>query len=129
METLDQKPSFRDSFKKRRCLIIADGFYEWKADPKNNRKIRYYFQLPSRKPFAFAGLWDTWQKDYHGCTIITRDAVGEVRDIHDRMPCVLKPKAFIDWLDTAYQDVRGLMEILQENCLMDFCNIENMNSL
>ena len=93
METLDQKLSFRESFQKRRCLIIAEGFYEWKADPeKGNRKTRYYFQLPSREPFAFAGLWDTWQKEYLGCTIITRDAVGEVRDIHDRMPCVLRPE-------------------------------------
>lgn len=76
METLDQKPNFRESFRKRRCLIIADGFYEWKADPeKGNRKTRYHIQLPTKQPFAFTGLWDTWQKDYHGCTIITRDAV------------------------------------------------------
>ena len=59
METLDKKPSFRESFLKRRCLIPADGFYEWKADPENgNRKIRYLIQLPSGEPFAFAGLWD-----------------------------------------------------------------------
>ena len=93
---------------KRRCLIIADGFYEWKADPENgNRKTRFHFRLPSKEPFAFAGLWDTWQKDYHGCNIITRDAVGEVRDIHDRMPCVLKPEVYVDWLDPGNWDVRG----------------------
>jgi putative SOS response-associated peptidase YedK len=119
METLDQKPSFRESFRKRRCLIIADGFYEWKADPENsNRKTRYYFQLPSKEPFAFAGLWDTWQNDYHGCTIITRDSVGEIRGIHDRMPCVLKPEVYADWLEKL--DVHGLMEVLQKNCLMEF---------
>jgi putative SOS response-associated peptidase YedK len=121
METLDQKPSFRESFMRRRCLIIGDGFYEWKADPEDeNRKTRYYFQLPSREPFAFAGLWDTWQKDYHGCAIITRDAVGDVRDVHDRMPCVLKPEAYREWLDTGHQDVHGLMEILQNDCLLEF---------
>jgi hypothetical protein len=88
--------------------------YEWKADPENNnRKTRYYFQLPSKAPFAFAGLWDTWQKDYHGCTIITRDAVGEVREVHDRMPCVLKPEAYAVWLDADNQDVGGLMDVLQ----------------
>ena len=86
METLDKKPSFRESFLKRRCLIPADGFYEWKADPENgNRKIRCLIQLPSGEPFAFAGLWDFWQKDYSGCTIITREAQGEIKDIHDRM--------------------------------------------
>jgi putative SOS response-associated peptidase YedK len=68
------------SSRKRRCLIIADGYYEWKSDPdKINKKSKYFFQLPSREPFAFAGLWSTWQKDYHGFTIITRDAVGEIR--------------------------------------------------
>jgi putative SOS response-associated peptidase YedK len=121
METLDQKPSFRESFKKRRCLIIADGFYEWKTDPENdNRKTRYYFQLPSGKPFAFAGLWDTWQKDYHGCSIITRDAVGDVRDIHDRMPCVLEPEVYSDWLDPGNKDVHGLMESLNTCCVAHF---------
>jgi putative SOS response-associated peptidase YedK len=121
IETLDQKPSFKESFRKRRCLIIADGFYEWKADPENsNRKTRYYFQLPSKEPFAFAGLWDTWQKEYHGCTIITRDAVGDVRGIHDRMPCVLRLGAYADWLDPGNHDVQKLMEMLQDSCVKNF---------
>jgi putative SOS response-associated peptidase YedK len=121
METLGQKPSFQESFKKRRCLIIADGYYEWKADPENgNRKTRYYFQLPSGEPFAFAGLWDTWQKNYHGCTIITRDPVGEIRDIHDRMPCVLKPEAYRAWLDPTNQDVHILEKILRDDSLLEF---------
>jgi putative SOS response-associated peptidase YedK len=121
METLDRKPSFRESFLKRRCLILADEYYEWKTDPENdNRKIRYCIQLPSREPFAFAGLWDTWQKDYSGCTIITREATGEIKDIHDRMPCVLKPEAHADWLDPFHQDVHGLRESLQNGCVDDF---------
>ncbi len=120
METLDQKPSFRESFRKRRCLIIGDGFYEWKADPENsNRKTRYYFQLPSKEPFAFAGVWDTWQNDYHGCTIITRDAVGDIRDIHDRMPCVLKPEAYREWLDPGDRDVHYLKKMLRNDNLLD----------
>jgi putative SOS response-associated peptidase YedK len=120
-ETLDQMPSFRESFKKRRCLIIADGFYEWKADPeKSNKKTRYYFQLPSKKPFAFAGLWDTWQKNYYGCAIITRDAVGKVRNIHDRMPCVLKPDVYVDWLNPLNRDAHGFKEILTNHCFDDF---------
>jgi putative SOS response-associated peptidase YedK len=113
MENLDQKPSFRESFRKRQCLIIANGFYEWQADPENgNKKIRYY-QLPSRKPFAFTGLWDSWQKDYQGCTFITSDAVGQVRDIHDRMPCVLKPEVYVDWLDLGDREIRALSEFLK----------------
>jgi len=110
-----------NSFLKRRCLILADEYYEWKTDPENdNRKIRYCIQLPSREPFAFAGLWDTWQKDYSGCTIITREATGEIKDIHDRMPCVLKPEAHADWLDPFHQDVHGLRESLQNGCVDDF---------
>ena len=113
METLDKKPGFRESFLKRRCLIIADGFYEWKADPENgNSKIRYHIQLPSGEAFAFAGLWDIWQKKYSGCAIITREASGEIRDIHDRMPCVLKPEAWEDWLDPSCRDVHGLKKVL-----------------
>ena len=121
METLDQKPSFKDSFRKRRCLIIGDGFYEWKSDPdKSHKKTKYYFQLPDKAAFAFAGLWDTWQKDYYGCSIITRDAMGEIRDIHDRMPCVLKCAAYADWLDPGKQDVRGLKTLLNTFCVDHF---------
>jgi putative SOS response-associated peptidase YedK len=121
METLDQKPSFRESFRKKRCLIIGDGFYEWKSgQEKGSRKVKYYFQLPSKEPFAFAGLWDAWQKDYHGCTIVTRDTVGDVRDIHDRMPCVLKPEAYQDWLNPENLDVLGLRRLLNTCCVDDF---------
>lgn len=92
-----------------------------KADPENgNRKTRYYFQLPSKEPFTFAGLWDTWQKNYHGCTILTRDAVGEVREIHDRMPCGLRPEAYAGWLDLENRGVQGLVEILNNCCVDDF---------
>ncbi|HKL01719.1 MAG TPA: SOS response-associated peptidase [Desulfotignum sp.] len=121
METLDQKPSFKDSFRKRRCLIIGDGFYEWKSHQEiGNRKTKYFFQLPSNAPFAFAGLWDTWQKTYNGCTIITREAVGEIRDIHDRMPCILNPEAYTDWLDAENHDVHGLKRFLWNGCVDDF---------
>jgi putative SOS response-associated peptidase YedK len=120
MESLDQKPSFRESFRKRRCLVIADGFYEWKADPEKNKKNRYHFQLPAGDLFAFAGLWDTWNKDYHGCTIVTRDAVGDLKEIHDRMPCVLQPDAYKTWLDPSMQDAQVLMDLLSCSCVGEF---------
>jgi len=125
MESLDKKPSFREPFRKRRCLVIADGYYEWKAVPeKGKKKTKYYFQLPDKTPFAFAGLWDTWQKGYHGCTIITREAVGEIRDIHDRMPCVLKPESYASWLDPANQNVHGLRELLKTSSYDEFIKSE-----
>lgn len=120
METVAHKASFKASFRKKRCLIIADGYYEWKADPGKNKKNRYHFQLPSKNPFALAGLWDTWNKDYHGCTIITRDAVGNLKEIHDRMPCILQPEAYMTWLDPSIQDNQVLMDLLSDSCFGEF---------
>lgn len=97
-ETAASKPSFRDAFKKRRCLIPADGFYEWYAAKSQKQPV--FITLPGGKPFAFAGLWETWQDKtdsgtaYRSCTIITRGAAGELKKIHHRMPVVLKPEAY-----------------------------------
>lgn len=91
-ETLADKPSFRSAFKRCRCLILADGFYEWKAD--GPQKQPWYFTLSSGGPFAFAGLWDTWKGKedavYHSCTIITTAADESVRQVHHRMPVILR---------------------------------------
>lgn len=103
-ETLAEKPSFRESFKKKRCLIIADGFFEWKTDPEDGRKTRYLFQLFSMAPFGFAGLWETWRNTYHGCTIITRDATDPVKEIHNRMPVILAPDDCRTWLDPSSRE-------------------------
>ncbi len=118
METLSEKPSFRESFIKRRCLIIADGYYEWKQPPdKGGKKIRCFFQLPSKEPFAFAGLWNTWRKDHHSCTIITREAVEGIRDIHHRMPAILHPDACHEWLNPENRNPALINSLLLKGCI------------
>jgi putative SOS response-associated peptidase YedK len=99
-ETLAQKPSFREAFKKRRCLIVADGFYEWLHSGKV--KQPYYLQLKRGEIFAFAGLWETWKSpdgnDLESCTIITTSPNELIRRIHDRMPVILAPEHYETWL-------------------------------
>ena len=97
-----EKPAFRGPFKKRRCLVLADGFYEWRKNP-DGTKTPFRFELKSGEPFAFAGLWDVskaggedWIKS---CTIITTDANDLVRDAHDRMPVILPRESEREWLD------------------------------
>jgi putative SOS response-associated peptidase YedK len=103
-ETLVEKPSFRKAFERRRCLILADGFFEW-AQPgeKVTRKTPYYFHLDSMKPFTFAGLWESWRspkgEELHTCTIITCPANEEIAPFHDRMPVILPKTARWKWLD------------------------------
>ena len=114
-ETVAEKPSFRNAFKKRRCLIVADGFYEWKGEKGN--KQPYYLTLPSDGPFAFAGLWEIWDKDdaaYRSCSIITTAATESVRKLHHRMPVILRPESHDAWLDTTNQDAEQLKQILQQ---------------
>lgn len=124
METLSSKPSFRGAFKKRRCLIPADGFYEWTG--KKGRKQPFFITLADEKPFAFAGLWEIWHdKDnqdqtYRSCTIITRDSSLCLRPIHDRMPAILNPDIYDAWLDNDNQDPNALMEILSFKTISDF---------
>ena len=120
-ETVAQKPSFRHAFKKKRCLIIADGFYEWKG-PKGNKQP-FFFSPEDRRPFGFAGLWDIWKDpestDYRSCTIITTAASDAIRDVHDRMPVILTPDAYDDWLEPANQDPERLMQILADKTIRD----------
>ena len=121
-ETVAEKPSFKNAFKKRRCLIIADGFYEWKG-PKG-QKQPMFITRPDKKPFAFAGLWETWGKKdqdplYKSCTIITTKACEALRHIHHRMPVIFKPEAYESWLNPANQDVNALKNILQQALLTD----------
>lgn len=124
VETVASKPSFREAFKKRRCLIPADGFYEWTGE--KGQKQPFFITLPDEKSFAFAGLWETWwDKDnqdetYRSCTIITREASACLKDIHDRMPAVLHPDTYDAWLDYDNHDTKRLQEILSEKTVTHF---------
>ena len=113
-ETVAEKPSFRSAFRHRRCLIIADGFYEWRR--QEGKKQPFYFRLLNGQPFAFAGLWERWQ-DPNGeridsCTIITTEANEILQPIHDRMPVILNPYDYDLWLDPN-QNSSQLIQLLQ----------------
>lgn len=98
-ETIDTKPFFRSAFKKYRCLIPANGFYEWKRT--NKHKQPYYFKLKDTELMAFAGLWDHWEHDgatIESCAIITTDANNVMKPVHDRMPVILEPDDYDAWL-------------------------------
>ncbi len=101
-ETLSEKPSFREAFKKRRCLIPADGFYEWKTEGKT--KQPYCFSLKSKETMALAGLWESWRAPdgsiLRSVTIITMEANEMMRPIHHRMPMILGSKDWREWLGT-----------------------------
>ena len=121
-ESIAEKASFRNAFKKRRCLIIADGFYEWKGE--KGRKQPMFITSTDHKPFAFAGLWETWKKDdqdsiYKSCTIITTQASESIRDIHHRMPVIIKPPAYEPWLDPGNQDLCELDRIMKNEIVTE----------
>ncbi|AFY56398.1 hypothetical protein Riv7116_3958 [Rivularia sp. PCC 7116] len=113
-ETLAEKPSFRSAFKRRRCLVLADGFYEWKK--LADKKQPYYFQLQDKQPFAFAGLWEEWQspenEKINSCTIITTDANELLQPIHNRMPVILQQPDYEQWLDPHLQKTELLQQLL-----------------
>ena len=113
-ESLADKPAFRDSFLRRRCLIPADGFYEWQALPKG--KLPHYIYRGDHRPLALAGFWASWQDPETGewvrtCTIITGEPNAMVAELHDRMPVILPEEAWSDWLNRENQD-RELLERL-----------------
>jgi putative SOS response-associated peptidase YedK len=113
-ETAATKPAFRSSFKSRRCLILADGFYEWQA--RDGRKQPYYIRLKSGQPFGIGGLWDRWDKQgelLETCTILTCDANEPMLAIHDRMPVVIPLESFKLWLDPAEHNVDKLSRLLR----------------
>ena len=122
-ETIAEKPSFRNAFKKRRCLILADGFYEWKGEKGHKQPM--FITLPDRKPFAFAGLWETWNNKsgsaplYKSCTIITTQASETFSEIHHRMPVILKSEFYEPWLDSQNHDLDALKSILKNEIHTD----------
>ena len=115
-ETAAEKPAFKESMKKRRCLIPADGFYEWKKlGPK--KKQPYNIGMADDSLFAFAGLWDRW-KDAEGkiiesCTILTTDANALLKDIHNRMPVIIEKDDYDLWLDPGMTDPDKLTDLLK----------------
>jgi putative SOS response-associated peptidase YedK len=113
-ETIADKPAFRSSFKNQRCLVVADGFYEWK---KGKVKIPVYIRLKSGKPFGFAGLYSIWKSPEGGeiytCTIITTEANEIVSSIHDRMPAIISKEDYDYWLDPNSHDKEKLLSFLK----------------
>jgi putative SOS response-associated peptidase YedK len=114
-ETLTEKPSFRGLLRSRRCLVVADGFYEWRAEGKG--KTPMYITLQDGQPFAFAGLWDLWKspdgEPVQSCTIITTEPNELMASIHTRMPAILRPKAYEDWLNPQLRDEQVLTHLLK----------------
>ncbi len=113
-ETVAEKPSFRRAFKERRCLVPADGFYEWKRT--DNGKQPYYLRMKDGRPFAFAGLWESWNggEGYgiRSCTILTTDANELVGEVHHRMPVILAPEDHDLWLDPDMREADLLLPLL-----------------
>ena len=116
-ETLAEKPSFRSAYRRRRCLILTDGFYEWKQVPGRKSKIPMYIHMQDASPFAFAGLWENWQSpdgsEILSCTIITTQPNAAVRDIHNRMPVILPKDAYEIWLTPGEVAVQKLDPLLK----------------
>lgn len=114
-ETIAEKPSFRSAFMKRRCLVPASGFYEWKK--LEHGKQPYYIRMLDEKPFAFAGLWEQWRGEPEGpvdsCTIITTEPNELLRQLHNRMPVILNPGDYDDWLDPDNNDKSALQHLLK----------------
>jgi putative SOS response-associated peptidase YedK len=112
-ETVASTPMFRDAFRKRRCLVPADGFYEWRTVAK--KKLPVHFRLRYGKPFAFAGVWDCWKggdKPLYTVAVLTTKPNELTRTVHDRMPVILPPSAFATWLDVAVGDPLALRPLL-----------------
>jgi putative SOS response-associated peptidase YedK len=114
-ETANEKPSFRAAFKRRRCLILADGFFEWRNEEKGAQKTPYLFKLKNDAPFTFAGLYEHWQApeggELHTCTILTCPPNELVKDYHNRMPVMLGEETRWSWLE-ADKDEDALLDLL-----------------
>jgi len=115
-ETLSEKPSFSGSFKYKRCLILADGFFEWQRAPGSTTKIPHYIQLATRKPFAMAGLWSEWNSadgsQLRTCTIVTTTPNDLIAPIHDRMPVILAAQDRSAWIDRAPTSSQDLTRLI-----------------
>ncbi|BAY77695.1 hypothetical protein NIES25_41630 [Nostoc linckia NIES-25] len=114
-ETVAEKPAFRSAFKNRRCLVLADGFYEWQR--QQGKKQPFYFRLQDGQLFAFAGLWERWHsptnEEIISCTILTTAANELLQPIHERMPVILDPQDYDLWLDSQVQTPQTLQQLLR----------------
>jgi putative SOS response-associated peptidase YedK len=121
-DTVAEKNAYKHAFKKRRCIIPADGFYEWKKVPGQKTKQPYFISRVDGEPLALAGLWELWRPPesrddrdvdpLRSCTIITTDPNEKLAEIHDRMPVVLPPSAWEAWLDPENDDLEALAKLL-----------------
>jgi len=112
-ETVAEKPSYRDAFKRKRCLISANGFYEWRRD--GDKKTPHHIHAPDNSLLAFAGLWDHWEKQGEGfdsCSIIVTAASRAMQPIHERMPVILNPAQYSTWLNPAHYNRAQLESML-----------------
>lgn len=123
VETLATKNAYRYAFRHRRCLVPADGFYEWQVVPGQKRKQPMFIHRADGDPMAFAGLWETWRPGteeggevdppvLRSCTIVTGPANEAVAPVHDRMPVLLPPEAWATWLDPELDDTEALASLL-----------------
>ena len=115
-ETVREKPAFRASFKRRRCLAVADSLYEWQKLPDSKRKQPMRILLQDEQPFGFAGLWDTWTapdgSELQTFSIITGEANALVAPIHNRLAIILRPENYRTWLDPQFQEIETLATML-----------------
>jgi putative SOS response-associated peptidase YedK len=117
-ETVATKNAYRKPFRSKRCIIPADGFYEWKVVPGQKQKQPYFIHRPDGEPMAFAGLWEVWRnpdvpgEELHSCTVITGEANEKMAEVHDRMPIMLPPSAWDTWLNPEVDDVDLLGKFL-----------------
>lgn len=115
-ETAATKPSFRSAFRKRRCLVIADGYYEW--EKVGTKRLPFHIQMKSEEPFAMAGLWEIWKGDektpgpVHSCTVLTTESNELTSDLHDRMPVILPEEHWGLWLDPELTEADPLLPLM-----------------
>ena len=116
-ETVAEKPSFRSAFRHRRCLILADGWFEWQVQPNGKAKQPHWVRLHSQHVFAIAGLWEKWgppgETELRTCTIITCEASAVLAPLHARMPVILAAETYADWLRPEHEDAQVLRALLR----------------
>jgi putative SOS response-associated peptidase YedK len=116
-ETLAEKPSFRTAYKRRRCLVLADGFFEWQKQPQKKGKIPFYITMKEKRPFAFAGLWETWHSpdgaEIKSATIITTSPNNLIAKVHNRMPVILPIDSHDTWLSLEEKSNQELQPLLK----------------
>ncbi len=121
-ETVSEKPAYRTAYRKRRCLVLADGYYEWVKQAGG--KQPYYMRLRSDQPFAFAGLWEKWQSEddsnYLSCSIITCASNEHLAPLHHRMPVIVESTEYGNWLDdkTSIDSIAQLLKPLGNDMLV-----------